>query len=228
MRATRMKRYGATVAGLTCLSCYGEIGQVEPGLVSLQLQPDAAVHLAELEYTVTHETGFVRSGPVAIGEKQSFSFKVDTLPPAAGYEVTAFARGQLTRSKQPTVCTGYATFEIKAAQATSLMMSLQCDAVGRAQNSCPGASAIAASPSAVAVGQEMLLSADVPEDKDGPQPLQLTWSADSGIFTSPSEMQTRFRCSRPGVVDVELSISDGDEDCDAMPASISVICMDRE
>ena len=220
---------------MTLSACSGAIGEVEPGTLALQLQPAAAVQLSLLKYTVSHERGFVRSGPVAIGEQQTFTFNVDTLPPAYGYVVSAYAEGTITKLNTKTVCTGQASFEIRTAQATAVSMTLQCDGVARTGtgngstlNNCPIVGVISAAPAQAPVGQDVQLRAEVPVDNDGPLPIEYQWRADSGLLSAPRAAQTRFLCNKPGVIEVRLAVSDGDQACDEAPATVFVTCTDDE
>lgn len=220
---------------LTVSACTGAIGDVEPGMLSLQLQPAATVKLRLLKYTVSHERGFVRSGPVAIGEQQTFTFNVDDLPPAFGYVVTAYAEGTIIQASTPTVCTGQASFEVRPAQSTALSMRLQCDGVARTgtanagvANNCPIVGVLSASPAQAPVGHDVQLKAEVASDLDGPLPLMYEWSADSGILGNPHATQTRFLCDRPGVFPVRLTLSDGDQACEEAPATVNVTCTDAD
>lgn len=212
-------------------ACSGEIGEVETGVLSLQLQPSAAVQLGLLKYTVSHERGFVRSGPVALGEEQVFTFEVDSLPPAYGYVVTAYAEGTIKAVGAPTVCTGEANFEVRAAQATAVSMRLQCEGVARTGtehgdevNSCPTVGVISAEPARVPVGEYVRLRAEAAPDDDGPLPIEYHWSADSATLSNPSSAETRMLCKRPGVVAVQLTLSDGDDGCVEAPATVYVTC----
>lgn len=220
---------------MTLPACSGAIGDVEPGTLALQLKPAAAVKLSLLKYTVSHERGYVRSGPVAIGEQQTFTFNVDTLPPALGYVVSAYAEGVITKLNTKTVCTGQASFEIRTAQSTAVSMTLQCDGVmrtgtgtGNSLNNCPIVGVISAAPAQAPVGQDVQLRAEVPADNDGPLPVEYQWRADSGLLSAPRAKQTRFLCNKPGVVEVELAVSDGDQACDEPPATVSVTCTDDD
>src|SRR5262249_17108694 len=117
-----------------------------------------------------------------------------------------------------TTCAGSATFNVTAPATNMVTVHLTCHEAPRTGsvlvrgdlNICPQVDSVGANPAEALVGTGIRLSGAAHDRDSGPSPLAYAWSASSGVFDNASSPNPLFTCSVPGVVNITLTVSDGD------------------
>lgn len=194
---------------------------VGEGRFALKLPSGEAVDV--LSWVISRQR-FTKSGTVPIDKSTSASFVVGGLPQATGYTIDLTATGVYG-----TTCSGTAEFAVTAGEITPVDVVVRCSQARRRGgvqvngelSVCPEIDELNVTPSEVTVGSHLTLSA-VAVDTDTPsESLTFTWSAPYGEFSSNEGATTSYTCSEPGVVPVQLTVTDGD--CESV-STVSVTC----
>jgi hypothetical protein len=219
---------GAGFAFNACAPAGGSRSSDEAGGVSVALSVAGGETLSTVTYTITGPMGFSAMGSIDVSQSSTISSTIGGLPAGSPYSITL--QGTSTSGRDS--CTGHASgFTVTAHTTTQVSVPVQCHetpktggvGVTGVLNVCPQIDGVTASPTEVYVGSSLALVATAHDSDGGPSPLSYAWSASSGVLTDATTPATRFTCTAPGVVTINLSVSDGDANCpDA--TSLTVTC----
>jgi hypothetical protein len=167
---------------------------------------------------------FNRYGALAVAAAPMMSEDLSDIPVGTGYSVT------LASDDSRSTCLGGARFDVVEGRQTTVEVVLSCQLLGAKPvvingdaNECPDISSVTGSGS-TRVGESITLTAVAIDGDHGPMPLSYTWLTDSGIVGSPHERVTPFTCTKPGIANLVLSVSDGDLPCDQL-LGVKVDCL---
>jgi hypothetical protein len=195
------------------------------GSVGLALLVSPGVSVTAGTYQITGPNGFVADGTVAVGQTSDVSIVVSGLPTGTGYSlaVTAMADDGVT------ACTGAAPFDVAGGASSTVVIHLVCRVPPNAGrllvtsdiDVCPIIDSIGASPAEVLVGAALDLSAAAHDADGAPAALTYAWSAGNGSLSTTSQPSPSFTCTVPGVVAIDLTVSDGYPACnDSLTLSV--------
>ncbi|HVZ74402.1 MAG TPA: metallophosphoesterase [Polyangia bacterium] len=179
--------------------------------VALQLASGATVNT--FSYTLTGPTS--KTGSIPVSTSTTVSALISPLAAGSGYAISLSG----TSTDGSTTCTGTsASFAVVAKQTTQVSVNIACKApsttgsvlVNGTINVCPTIDSISANPP---VGTAIALASAAHDADAGPSALTYKWTAASGSFVDATAQNPTFNCAVPGLVNVTLSVSDGDTAC---------------
>ncbi len=198
------------------------------GAIGVELQIGSTT-LDTLAYTITGPSSFNKSGTIDASRSATVSAVIGGLPAGNGYTITLTG----TASDGVTSCAGSATFNVTAAQTTSVAIHLTCHEgqrtggiiIGGTINVCPMIDGLSASPASARVGNTIAVSSVGHDSDHGPASLFYSWSTTSGTLSGAASQSPTFTCTTPGPATLTLALSDGDNTagCPAL-SSITVNC----
>jgi hypothetical protein len=210
------------VAVLSSIGCSaGEAGArwetEKTGSVGLALLVSPGVSVTAGTYNITGPNGFVAAGTVAVGQTADVSLVVSGLPIGSGYSLTVTAMAD----DGVTACTGAAPFDVAGGASSTVVVHLVCRVPANAGrllvmsdiDACPTIDSMGASPAEVLVGAALDLSAAAHDADGAPAALTYAWSASDGSLSTTSQPNPSFTCTNPGVVAIDLTVSDGNATC---------------
>ena len=186
-------------------------GSEASGSIGLALQVSPGSVVSEATYTISGPNGFESAGTVAVGDSPDLAVVVGHLPLGIGYEMDVTA----TSSDGLADCDGTATFDVTDSATSTVIVHLICGApagdinVTGKVNICPVLDSLGASPSQVAIGGIVLLTAAAHDADNGPAALSYTWTANGADLKQRSQ-NLSFACSTVGTVTLKVTASDGD------------------
>lgn len=218
--------------------CAGHLGDSvdEPaaeasGRLSFGLIVDEGFALKQVRYTITNTLPdeYLYTAEVSYADLSSEDFSLYlALPEATDYELSVEA--ELVNGG---ICTGRSEFDITTDERTEVYVLIRCpqnNNLGRAQiegrvNSCPAVTAVSALPSVAGPEDAVALQAQGSDPDRGPQPLTYSWSSNTGVLGDSNLPAATFVCSEPGPAAVQLTLSDGHEDCNAT-LTLTIDCIE--
>ena len=180
--------------------------------LSLDVAPGVSINSAS--YTITGPSAFVRSGTIDLATSAALSAVIGGIPAGSGYSISLTT----TSTNGLVSCTGSASFNVTAHATTVVAVHLTCKEAPRTGsvlvngtvNVCPVIDSTGASPAEAIVGTGIHLNASAHDSDAAPSALSYAWSASSGVFDNASAQNPLFTCTAPGVVNVTLTVKDGD------------------
>jgi hypothetical protein len=221
------------LAGVGCASEVGhepdsssEASSSAEGKVGLALIVGDGVALGDVHYTITNaETDYAYMATVSYSALKSDGFGLFLILPAAtGYQldIQADLLGP-TGGPDGGSCVGSADFDIKKDERTPVAVQLHCnvldntgsaDIEGKA-NACPKIDSAAAFPPKAQIEDVIVLQAHAIDIDAAPSALSYSWNAELGDLGDSNQPNATLVCTQPGITDVELTVSDGDQQCNA-------------
>jgi hypothetical protein len=185
------------------------------GGIQLGLDLASGATLSQATYAIDGPAGYHRSLTVSVGNSPRLSTFIGGTPPGSGYVLTVTG----TAGDGVSVCSGVsAPFDVVAFRTTLVSLVLRCqqpDPTGSIQtngslNYCASIDMLSASSTEAPIGGTVALGS-VTHDKDmGPAPIQYTWMSSSGTIDNTGAAAPTFTCTVAGMVNVTLSVTDGD------------------
>jgi hypothetical protein len=242
LHTPRPRRRGLRRFALCCallllagVSCASEVGH-EPSSAEASANPEGKVGLAlivgdgvslgDVHYTIINaETDYAYMATVAYSALKSDGFGLFLILPAAdGYQLDIQAdllsAGGGTNGGS---CVGSANFDIHEDERTPVAVALHCnvlddtgsaDIEGKA-NACPKIDSAAAFPPRAQIEDVIVLQAHAIDVDAAPSALTYSWNAELGDLGDSNQPNATLVCTQPGTTDVELTVSDGDQQCNA-------------
>jgi hypothetical protein len=198
------------------------------GSMSLDLDIAPGVMIDTVSWTISHPTGYSRSGTVDVRSSAMLAFQVGGIPTGSGYTIALSAMSVDGAFR----CAGSAEFEVSAQTTTPVNVQLYCSVPPGDQGTvvvtgttqiCAALTALEASPLETAVGASIALSA---KGSAGPLPVAYTWSAAAGTFDDPESETPTFTCpATPGPVTISVTVAPGAPSCNTVTTgSVTVTC----
>lgn len=229
-----------------CSTSAGRQGLDSPadgsGIVSLRLQVAPGVSIDQIDWTISNPTLLAadRTGTVDVSQSATIQFVVGGLPAGGGYTITLRAT-----TSTGVGCVGSALFTVAPGATASVMAGLVCgatsvDAGGNGSVAvstpvsiamCAAVSALSASPSSVAVGGAISLSAQGVDSSGSSSDVSFSWlttaGPGNGAFSSTTSASPTFTCTAAGPVTLTVAASVLDAStalCTNDTASVSLTC----
>ncbi|HZJ66395.1 MAG TPA: hypothetical protein VFD36_22970 [Kofleriaceae bacterium] len=199
------------------------------GEVGIALTLPGGTTIQSASFSITGPMGFSRTGTINVSASTRLTALISGIPAGTGYQITITA----TTTDGSTSCSGSASFAVQPGRITSAVVAMTCLEAPRTGsvlvdghlNICPTIDALGAIPAEVQVGGDIALSASAHDTDAGPSPLSFGWTSSAGSFSDPSARNPTFRCTTPGTVTIQLSVSDGDPAAScAATSSAQVTC----
>jgi alpha-tubulin suppressor-like RCC1 family protein len=196
------------------------------GTAELELEFPPCVMIDTIDWTI-HDPSVLTSdltGSLPASQSRPIRAPIQELPAGSGYTIN------VTTGGSGAVCTGTATFAIKAGSTSPVPVQLVCPAVaegGAGQGaSCAVVTSVSAIPTDVDVGSSLTLTA-CGTNVDGSQAgVAFSWSVTggggTGSFDSATAPSPKFTCKTSGPVTIAVSTTAAN--CAASSASVSVMC----
>ena len=184
------------------------------GTLGLRLHLSNGATVNSVTYVITGPNAFARSGSLDVSNSQTISGTLSGIPSGTGYSVTLSA----TSTDGSTTCSGQGSFDVAAHATAHVNVNLACHtaanngsvAVNGTLNLCPVIDGVGANPAEVFVGSSLSVSASAHDSDAGPAALSYQWTATSGSFDRANVANPTFKCTAPGAVTLNLTVSDGD------------------
>lgn len=185
---------------------------------SLRLADDSEI--LSVDYLVTSDAGYSRSGRVSVADSTLLRFRLGGLPISdSPYHMLLTAT-----SLHGATCGGEADFVVRGSTVTRVSVLVECvteDTQGDVTidgtlQSCPLVTSLEVIPAEVRVGASTQLAARI---SHGSSPVR--WSGGGGVFSAPGSYRTSYRCEQPGVHTLTASV---DQTGCADRASVEVLC----
>jgi hypothetical protein len=184
------------------------------GEVGLALQLPNGIAIQTFTYSITGPMGFTRTGVIDVSGSTMVTALISGIPAGTGYQITLGA----TAADTSAACTGSTTFAITPRMITSATVPITCIEaprtgsvlVGGKLNICPTIDGIDANPAEIQIGGSIALSASAHDSDAGPNPLSFGWTSTGGTLSDAAARNPTFRCTAPGTVTLQLTVSDGD------------------
>ncbi|HET7543205.1 MAG TPA: hypothetical protein VFK05_25200 [Polyangiaceae bacterium] len=199
------------------------------GEINLALQLANGTTLNSATYTIVGPNAYSKTGSIDLTAATKLSATIGGIPAGSGYTVTING----TTTDTSTTCGGSATFNVQARATVTVNVPLTCHEAPRtgsvlvtgALNVCPTIDSLSASPTEVAVGGTVSLSAAAHDSDAAPSALSFGWTTSAGSLSSASAQNPTFTCSAPGTATVTLSVSDGDPAASCVDAqTVQITC----
>jgi hypothetical protein len=197
-----------------------EVGSIQVGLTLSGSQV-----VREFHYSVTGNNIQPIEGRIEVADSSAtLSSVIGGVPVGKGYLLQIAA---LSDDGSAT-CSGGATFDVTADEASSISISLVCETADTihtvikdgAAHDCPLIASTSAAPKQVEIGQTIQLSATAFTFE--PDPVTFTWTTSSGTLSNASTAVSTYTCVDVGAHDLTVEVSDGT--C-SDAALVSVICL---
>lgn len=196
------------------------------GAAGQALDIGSGVTVSSASYRVIGPNGFNSAGTVPVGDSPDVSVPLSGLPPANGFEIDLAA----TASDNMTVCMGTTDFDLPAGGSTTVVVHLTCGIpTGSVQitgttNVCPVIDALQVLPLEARVGGHMNLTVTAHDSDMAPNPtLAYRWFANGHVINGQTSAMLTFTCTSAGNVDIRVTASDGDGNCNDNSA-ITLTC----
>ena len=188
--------------------------QDEGGALALTLQTAPPITLASASYVITGPGGFTRPGTIDLTEATSLSTVISGLVAGNGYAIALTS----TSTNGSTSCSGGASFNVAVRATTAVSVALDCHETPKngaimvvgSLNVCPKIDALSVTPSQIAVGATIALTAAAHDLDAAPNPLAYKWTATSGTFSDAFARNPTFTCAAAGAATITLTVNDSD------------------
>jgi hypothetical protein len=200
----------------------------QAGGISLGLTLPDGSEVGNVTYVIKQNGTEVRTGSIAIGANGVASTEITGLAPGAGYSVTLTAARSAPAGAPD--CVGSADFTVVSATTTAVNVTLQCDdtssdgniTINGTFNICPKITSTTATPTTVAVGGTVSVTAAA-RDKDG-DALTYAWTSTGGTFAPANAGTSTFTCSTAGAQVLTISVTDGTARGCTKTQNINITC----
>jgi len=165
---------------------------------------------------------------------------IDTSDPNAtpSVEVFGLAPGnymidlEATSEDGKTTCRGSATFDVVAGVATEVAVLLRCSTgqrfgavrVNGELNICPELTKAVVAPLQTSIGNVITVRSQAEDAED--DPIEYSWTADSGTFANPSAPATFYTCEETGNDHLTISVTNHHSEYCVDSWTVDVTCVD--
>lgn len=187
-----------------------DISEANVGAVQLSLQLIGGLTIDAVSYFITGPGSYSKMGALTA----EASLYLNGIPAGTGYTITMTG----TASDTTTVCMGTTKFDAVLNVTTPVKVHLICRekpskaivSVSTTANVCPVIDTATASPSSLAVGYSVALTATAHDRDAAPSPLTYRWTTTSGTLNNATAQDTSLTCVFVGIANITLTVSDGD------------------
>ena len=128
-------------------------------------------------------------------------------------------------------CKGSEPFDVEAGETTNVMVMLRCKLpqrfggvrVNGEFNICAELIKAVVSPLQTSVGNDIDLSAQGVDSENNP--ISYTWTASGGSIADPNAASTTYTCQEIGDHEVNIGVTDNDDECDMAQWTIPITCV---
>jgi hypothetical protein len=213
----------SALAGCNTGASDGAANGGEVGSVGLALQIAPGFTINSFSYTLSGPSS--RTGSINVANSSTVSALLSAIPAGTGYSLML----QGTATDGTTTCGGSsASFGVQPGMTTPVAVKVDCNQVHTTGsvlvqgniNICPLIGGVSAAPP---VANTIALSSNVSDPDNGPGPITYSWTTSSGTLSSATAQNPVLTCSQPGLVNLVLTVSDGDPAC-ADTFNVTVAC----